>query len=310
VDISDPSAPELISREEDLLEYVIPAWDYDYPLADIDQEKGVITGYSIEKYTKEIHYHAPIWPVYYEYSLDAAMSSEAGGGSQGNSYGVGGSMARFLCYDDYLYVLESTYKLRSLNVSQPGEVQNEQEQYLWGNVETLFIAEDHLFVGTSQGMHIMSLEEPSFPSKISTYQHVSACDPVVVSGNRAYITLRAGNLCGGNQDLLEVVDLGNMHNPYRIASYSMTEPYGLGIDGNTLFICEGEYGLKVFDASNDQDIKNQLLADFSDIHAWDVIPAGGTLLLTGDDGFYLYDYSDLQNISILDSIPVLPNEIE
>ncbi len=56
------------------------------------------------------------------------------------------------------------------------------ELYLWGNVETLFISDGYMYVGTSGGMHILSLEEPSIPILLSTYQHITACDPVVVAG--------------------------------------------------------------------------------------------------------------------------------
>ena len=303
VDISDPAVPGLIRREEDFFEYVIPEWDYDYPLADIEQDKGVITGYDIKKYTREIHYNPMPWPIYYEYSSDLALSSSRPS-SGGGSYGVGGSMARFLCFDDYLYVLESDYLLRSINVSDENILNQKSEQYLWGNVDTLLISVENMYVVISQCMHIMSLELSSSPVKLSTYSHITACDPVVVSGKRAYITLRSGNLCGGDRDLLEVVSLEDLYNPVRIASYPMTEPYGLGIDGSTLFICEGEYGLKVFDASDDQRITDNLLADFPGFHAWDVIPANNLLMLTGADGFYLYDYTDLQNIKVLDSILV------
>ncbi len=72
----------------------------------------------------------------------------------------------------------------------------ENEQYLWGNVETIFISDEHMYVGTSNGMHILSLEEPSVPILLSTYQHITACDPVVVDGNKAYVTLRSG-ICAG-----------------------------------------------------------------------------------------------------------------
>ncbi len=90
---------------------------------------------------------------------------------------------------------------------QHQDLKVENELYLWGNVETVFIAEDMLYVGTSNGMHILSLANPSSPNFLSTYQHITACDPVVVEGDWAYVTLRAGNICGGTQNLLEVIDI-------------------------------------------------------------------------------------------------------
>jgi hypothetical protein len=302
IDVTDPVQPKLIQRIEKIFEYVIPPYDYDYPLAEIDQEKGVIKGFDIKEITQEIQNHGPIWPVYYDYS--AELSSVAPGKAGGNSYGVAGSMARFLTYDNYLYTLESTYKLKSIEISEKDNPVVKNEQYLWGNVETLFISEGYMYVGTSGGMHILSLEEPSVPVLLSTYQHITACDPVVVSGNLAYVTLRAGNSCGGTQNLLEVIDIADRYNPIRKASFAMTEPYGLGIDNNILFVCEGEHGLRVYDASDPYEIKSNILSEFTDIHAYDVIPFSSFLFTVGENGFYIYDYSDLQDIKLLGMLAV------
>ena len=304
IDISDPLQPSLIKRVEKLFEYVIPPYDYDYPLAEIDQDKGVITGYELKKITQEIHHHPYPWPIYWEYSMDSRLSSAAPVKGGGNSYGVGGSMARFLTYDNFLYTLESTYKLKSIDISNPGEPVVKNEQHLWGNVETLFISEGYMYVGTSGGMHILSLEEPSVPILLSTYQHITACDPVVVEGDYAYVTLRSGNWCGGNLNLLEVIDIADRYHPKRLASFAMTEPYGLGIDNATLFICEGEHGLKVFDASIPGKIASNKIAEFTDIQAYDVIPLSSYLFTIGKDGFYIYDYSDLSDITLLGSLLV------
>ncbi len=304
VDISDPLQPELMQRIEKLFEYVIPPYDYQYPLAEIDQDKGVITGYDIQRISQEIHHHPHPWPVYWEYNMDLRLSSAAPVKGGGNSYGVGGSMARFLTYDNYLYTLENSYKLKSIDISKSDGIEVKNEQELWGNVETLFIADAYMYVGTSEGMHILSLEDASAPLFLSTYRHITACDPVVVEGDYAYVTLRSGSRCGGTQDLLEVIDIADKYEPKRMASYAMTEPYGLGIDNSTLFICEGVQGLKVYDASNPHEISSNLLAKFTDIHAYDVIPLSSFLFTIGEDGFYIYDYSDLSDITLLGSLPV------
>jgi hypothetical protein len=305
IDISDPSSPALLNRLEDLFEYVIPEYDYEYPLDEIDEDKGVVTGFEVREITRKVtQTHYP-WPVYYDYEMAYPMS-ESGVRStgDGNTYGVGGSMARFLTYDDYLYLLESSYLLKTLLLPESGIPEVKNEQYLWGNVETLFISGEYMYVGTSNGVYIMSLEEPSVPIKISTYQHLTSCDPVVVSGNLAYATLRAGNACGGTQNLLEVIDISDKYNPKRMASFAMTEPYGLGIRDGILYICEGDNGLKVYDASDPYHITDRLLAQFRDIHAFDVIPLSGILFMTGDDGFYMYDTTDPEAISMLSHIPV------
>ncbi len=308
IDISDPEQPELSKRVEDLFEYIIPPYDYDYPLDEIDQDIGVITGYEIRKITREVYHHPGPWPVYYDYRLESSFSSDISPGAVGNTYGVGGSMARFITYDDYLYVLESSWKLKTIDISDMDNLSVEKEVYLSGSVETVFIADTYLYVGTSNGMHILDLSNPAAPNLLSTYQHITACDPVVVEGDRAYVTLRSGNTCGGTADLLEVVDISDKYEPRRLSSFSMTEPYGLGIDAGTLFVCEGKHGLKIYDASYENSITSHLLASFPGINAYDVIPLGDILFMIGEDGFYLYDYSDLNSISLLGTLLTTPSE--
>lgn len=307
IDISDPEQPKLSERIEDLFEYIIPAYDYEYPLDEIDEDKGVITEFELKKITREVHSYPQPWPIFYDYRLEASFDGGIGAATN-NTYGVGGSMARFITYDNYLYALDSQWKLKSINISNTKDLKVESELSLWGGVETLFIAEDMLYVGTSNGMHILDLANPGAPNFISTYQHITACDPVVVEGDRAYVTLRAGNTCGGTQDLLEVVDIADKFKPVRLSSFSMTEPYGLGIDDGILFVCEGEFGLKVYDATYETSITSHLISSFPGIHAYDVIPLENFLFMIGDDGFYIYDYSDLNNISILGSLLVSPSE--
>jgi len=309
IDISNPEQPELDLRIEDLFEYIIPPYDYDYPLDEIDQDKGVILGYEIKKITREVYNNPYPWPIYWGYRMESSYM-DAGGvaGSDANTYGVGGSMARFITYDDYLYALESSYKLKSINIADTDNLRVENELSLWGMVETVFIADDYLYVGTSNGMHILDLANPASPNLLSTYQHVTACDPVVVEGDRAYVTLRAGNTCGGTQDLLEVIDISDKYAPKRLSSFSVNNPYGLGIDNGTLFLCKGEFGLSVYDASDAHSITSHLIAAFPGINAYDVIPLDNFLFMIGEDGFYIYDYSDLNNIHILGTLSISPSE--
>ena len=305
IDISDPEQPELAKRVEDLFEYVIPPYDYDYPLDEIDQDKGVITAFEVKKITREVYNNIIPFPIYYEYdALGLRNATGVPTVTNDNTYGVGGSLARFITYDDYLYVLESSWKLKSINIADIDNPVVENERYLWGNVETLFIADNYMYVGTSNGLHILDLANPADPNPISSYQHITSCDPVVVEGDRAYVTLRSGNACGGNQNLLEVVDISSKDDPFQLYSFPMTSPYGLGIDNGILFVCEGAYGLKVYDATYESAITSHKIAQFPGIHAYDVIPLDDFLFMIGDDGFYIYDYSDLNNITLLGTLLV------
>jgi uncharacterized secreted protein with C-terminal beta-propeller domain len=85
----------------------------------------------------------------------------------------------------------------------------------------------------------------------------------------------------------------------------MREPYGLGIDDEILFVCDGKDGLLVYEASDLASIPQKKIAQFPNIDAFDVIPFQDYLFMIGDDGFYQYDYSNLQNVYEVSFIPVM-----
>lgn len=233
----------------------------------------------------------------------AEFAMNAGGGMQ-TSTGVGGSMARFAIDRDHLYTIDD-YSLQVFDISQRESPQELGENIQVGfMIETIFPYEEKLFIGAQAGMHIYDNSDPANPQHLSTYEHITSCDPVVVEGNTAYVTLRNGTECQGFVNQLEVIDVEDPSNPQLVATYQMAHPHGLGIDNGTLFICEGEFGLKVFDASDRLNIADQQLAYFNDLHAYDVIPLGNVLMLIGEDGLYQYDYSDPTNIKELSVIPV------
>ena len=83
----------------------------------------------------------------------------------------------------------------------------------------------------------------------------------------------------------------------------MINPYGLGVDVDCLFITEGEYGLKMFDISNLENI--ELIKHFEDISSIDVIPFMDVLMVIGNDGFHQYSYDcDKGEIGYISTIPI------
>ena len=77
------------------------------------------------------------------------------------------------------------------------------------------------------------------------------------------------------------------------------------LGGETLYLCEGEFGLKVFNVSNLEEIHRNLISHIEDIGAYDVISINPELLLlVGPDGFYQYDTSDPKSLNLLSSIKI------
>ena len=163
---------------------------------------------------------------------------------------------------------------------------------------------DELFVGAQSGMHIIDISNRNQPEQLSTYRHATNCDPVIVDGDVAYVTLRSGTECEGWENQLDVIDISNLRSPRLMHTFPMHNPHGLSKDGDALFICDGDDGLKVFDASELAVLDQQLLAHDRSIQAYDVIAYNGIAMLIGDDGLHQYDYSDLNNIRHLSTITV------
>ncbi|CAN5519480.1 hypothetical protein BH23BAC1_BH23BAC1_15330 [soil metagenome] len=244
------------------------------------------------------------------YAADISLSSssfaaEMASAMPGPGSGKGGSMARFTIVDQYLYTVDHS-TLKVFNISNPESPVSGSKLNLGWGIETIFPYKENLFIGAQNGMHIVDNSTPSNPSLLSTYAHITSCDPVVVEDEFAYVTLRSGTECQGFTNQLDVINISDLVNPQLIKSYPMENPHGLGINQNALFICEGEYGLKIFNAEDKLNINENLLAHFKDLHAYDVILNGQNLILIGKDGLYQYDYEDLDNVKLLSFLPVIP----
>jgi hypothetical protein len=309
LDISDINNVKETARLGNFFPYTVPApKDPTLPFAEVDHEKGIVVDWEVKREKKEMNYsYYPDYPYkMVEEALNTpAIGSNGPGSSSGGSFGKSGSMARFGLYDHYLYIASTDNMLKVVDVNDKLTQVNEQRIQV-GSVETIFIHDHHIFFGTTNGMLVYSLENPAMPYFINTFTHLTSCDPVVVQDHYAYVTLRSGTNCGGNSNQLDVIKLSDDYiSSELVKTYPMMQPFGLGIDGNTLFICDGPAGLKVFDVADKEKITTNQLAAFPNIQTYDVIPVNNYLFMIGADGFYLYDYKDITAIKQLSHIPVL-----
>ena len=299
IDISTLSAPVEVARMKDIFPQALPAADGNYPMAPIDKNLGVVTSWKYEK-VKEETTSQPVWnncPTCETFATTTDMSGSNGG----QSTGVSGSITKFAVIGDYLYVMENN-QLIPINVSNPTSPTKGEATWVWREVETLFAHGTNIFMGTTSGMLIYGTTNPNAPEYISSVNHLTACDPVVVQDNYCYVTIRSGTTCMGELNQLDVIDISDLYNPVLKQSFQLTNPHGLGIDGNNLFICDGSAGLKIFNATDPLTCGNNLIKKFGDIQATDVIPFDNTAIVIGDDGIYQYDYSDINNLTLLSSI--------
>ncbi|MFK5973135.1 MAG: hypothetical protein QM485_07625 [Flavobacteriaceae bacterium] len=290
LDISDINAIKIVDRLENVLQNnVIWPADVDFfEWEDIDYSTEMIIG----------------WELVTERRLIEEFENK--NGTRGGdifalaeaSVGQGGSLARFKIVNDFLYAVDS-HSINIFDISDLEHPQDLEDVYAGFDIETIFNSGQYLFLGSRSGMYIYDISSPATPTFISEFQHGTACDPVVVDGDYAYVTLRGGNNCGATESGLFIVDISNISKPSLKVQYPMDGPYGLGIKDEKLFICDGDSGLKVYDKTNVEDLI--ALNHFEDINTFDVIPLENSLLMVGEDVLYQYEYLE-GNIALISTL--------
>lgn len=291
--ISDINDIKLVHREENVFPHMIAHYMED---TFITYKDTTIT-YS---YTED---SPSVWTRWWGFDRGFSNAMLSSSSDASGSYGQGGSLARFTLMSGHLYAVDD-YTLRLFDVRQPSQPTFVKDISLGWGIETIFPYKGNLFIGSTTGMHIYSAANPTNPERLSVYAHATACDPVVVNDEYAFVTLRSGNLCRQGADQLEVIDIKDLRNPKLLKAYDMDNPHGLGLHGDYLYICEGDYGLKSFDASDVHAIGSKLIEHHKNRSAVDIIPAPKSLIVTGKGGVYQYDYSNPRRLNLLSSINV------
>lgn len=332
IDISDPTEVREIGRTKNALSYTIPTvTDFQYPISRIDQDAGVVVGYEIAEVEETCENSE--CKIYYNNNMSSdwggawngQMMSETGSpvsfsgnannvrsSSSSNNSAIAGSMARFMLVEDYLYVISDQNTVKIYDITSPtareaGEFKPWDNAGGWGFIETLFTFKEHLFIGSNAGMLAYDISDASNPTYLSSYSHMTACDPVVANDDYAFVTLRDGNQCNwGNTNQMDVLDIENIMSPQLLTSVMMSNPHGLDIDSDNglVFVCDGWDGLKVYDfASNVNQIANNRLQHLSGFDTYDIILNNGIAHVIGDNGLKQFNYDEegnLQEISTID----------
>ena len=292
VDITDPENAVEVARIEDAFPYVTPSpWITDdfavnSRVEPADETLGVVVGWE-QTGTERVRTGGNLFGGIMEASGDMVVPTSM---DRSNTTGTGGSMARFTIVDPFLYALHETY-IQLVRIDDP------EDPSLWSTVdvgwgiETIFPYGDYLFIGSMTGMFIYDNTDPENPRQLSEFAHVTSCDPVVAQGDRAYVTLRAESFCRGGVNRLDILDISDLTDPQMIESYSMQGPYGLGIDGSTLFVCDGRAGIKVYDVDDPENI--DLIAFETAHETYDVILIPPVAIVVGPDGLHQYDYTNV-----------------
>jgi hypothetical protein len=308
LDISDPEKVSVINRIEDILAGSNPDVWYDPVL-------GVLVDYEEKEIIEVTENESGGFSDYFVYRRDFLAMSESAfmdmaktNSAIGGTTGIGGSMARFTISGDHLYTIDNN-NLTVFDISNLADPATQVRVNVGWGIETIFPYGRNLFIGSQTGMHIYDISYPAAPEHLSTFEHVRSCDPVVVQDTLAFVTLRDGTACRADfTNQLDVLDIRNLREPKLIKSFAMFNPHGLGVDGELLFICDGDAGLKVFNISDLMALHKNMVAHYHNIHAFDVIPYLGNLIMIGEDGLYQFDYTDVQDIKLRSKIVVESGE--
>jgi hypothetical protein len=299
-DISDPANVVLRKRNEAALPFRI----YNYGLQD-DSAKGIITSF-VKKETIEVN----------ECDPDLQKNGWLGRGGiiffgntidvnsvllKANGDGKAGSLARFALNNQFLYVVNRS-SILSFDINNPLQPIAASRVNVNWDVETIYPFRNHLLIGSATGMYIFGLDNPATPNYKGSFIHWRGCDPVVAEGNYAYVTIRGGTVCGGVLNQVDVIDISDFNRPQPVKSYPLTGPYGLAIENNELFICDGVDGVKIFDATDKNNLRRT--QTLSGITAYDIILQQNRMLVTTADGLYQYNITQRNAPVLLSKISI------
>ncbi len=286
-DLSDPTNPKYLNKSND----VFPISKYRFD----NVNQAYIVGQLEEEVTEEVECSSSKGRGGWLMSAD--FDNVRGGGSSGPI--VAGSMASMVIVNGNLYIINGRDVLIFSTEDIPANLGSFTVAF---GIETLFPHEDKLFIGGQNGMYIFDNSDPMNPVRLSSFRHMTSCDPVFVKGDVAYVTLRDGTPCNGATNQLDVIDISDILNPVLLKTYPMYNPHGLSVDEEQLYLCDGSEGLKVFGIDNLLKITDNKKNEFGGMTAYDVIrmPNKELLIVIAKEGLYQFELGgDMHLISKL-----------
>jgi hypothetical protein len=250
--------------------------------------------------------------------------------------GKAGSTARMVVQGDRLYALRTetsrsygpkqtdSASVLVFDVAADGALASQGSVPAMLGVETITADATRLFLGTPSGVDVYELGTGpgGLPRQTRTIQHFNACDPVVVDGTTAYVTLHDAPGCGGGGNELQIFDIGRDEDDYDddddqsqengagdsgagdasdagdgdgrvddagftgFARLPLDSPRGLGFAAGKLYVCDGASGLRVIDVAD--RAKPAVVGGVPEEICEDVIVADGRVVATGPAGITQY----------------------
>jgi len=223
---------------------------------------------------------------------DSALLIEDGNGTSG-------SITRFATLDDYMYTLNPN-QLQTFDISDPAKPILLDELETDYGLETIFIYDNRIYLGSKTGLYILGLDDPGSPDLLSqtvrTDEFFGACDPVVVKGNYAYSTVKTiVNVCGtvNTQSALLVYEISDPKNPILTQTFQLNNPNGLAYTDHYLYVCcTGSEELRVFDISDPSNVEVRADLHYPLQDPYDIIVDDDRMIVSTLSDFNILDIDE------------------
>lgn len=146
-------------------------------------------------------------------------------------------------------------------------------------------------VGVVGGVLIVDISNPDAPQSVGSYE---------TTGDPTHLSVVNQAACIAEGNTLEILDLSNPSEPLLVSSTEMdTEIESLTVDGNRLYICLDELGLRILDLF-DPGRPTEVGSISAEGSAWDlVISESIAFVADGRFGLQIVDVSDPENPELL-----------
>lgn len=243
--------------------------------------------------------------------LLASCAGDLGLTGESNEGAVIGKYKTMTIVGDYMYAVNNT-QLLTIDLTDKANPKEIDKQDIGEAIENLYQVEEVLFIGSQTNMHIYALGENGIPQVKSDTPYmnlgedINVCDPVIANQDIAYVTLSTDvwqNVNGCGQQIsfneLRTYDVSDLENPSLVNTYNCNSPQGMSIDGNYLFMSDGNAGFKVFEL--DHSGKTTLIGTYGG-SSYDVIAKDKKLLVVSKEEIRQFDYSNINDLTLYSTL--------
>lgn len=293
IDISSPLQATVVSRLENAIR------------PQFSNDRGqILIGFNEEIVTEQLSCDAYIDDnnsIYFDWNSQRIDDSAIPTAFVSNSNGSLGTANRIAKVDDLIFIIDKT-NIFTLEDREKLSEATIPQSIGWA-LETIYPADGHLFLGSNNGMQIYRIQDDNRVSLRGEFFHATGCDPVLPTDqNVAYVTLRSGDECPGDENNISVVNIANLNSPSLIQEIAMDSPYGMTLHEDKLYVGEGTNGFKIFDASERDNLK--LIETNRSIETYDIIvhPTDRNILLFANPNGISQYATEGQDYNLLSSI--------